>query len=68
MYSKIRHPMYIGIILFHIGYPLIFKSLVALLSSILWAAFIFAWKVFEERNLERQFGEKYIEYKKRTWF
>ncbi|MEE8591881.1 MAG: methyltransferase [Spirochaetia bacterium] len=27
IYSKIRHPMYIGLILLHIGYPVIFKSL-----------------------------------------
>ena len=68
IYSKLRHPMYVGIILFHIGIPLIFKSFVALLSTVLWAAIIFAWKVFEEKNLERQFGEKYVEYKKQTWF
>lgn len=68
LYSKIRHPMYIGMILFHIGYPLIFKSFVALLSVVVWAAFIFSWKVFEEKNLERRFGKKYTEYKKRTWF
>ena len=68
IYSKVRHPMYIGIILFHIGLPLIFNSFVALMSTVLWAAIIFAWKVFEEKNLVRQFGESYVEYKKRTWF
>ena len=68
IYSKVRHPMYIGIILFHIGLPLIFKSFMAMVSTVLWAAFVFAWKVFEEKNLERQFGEKYVEYEKKTWF
>jgi len=68
IYSKIRHPMYVGIILFHIGYPFMFKSFIACLSTILWAAFIFTWKYFEEKNLERQFGKQYIEYKKKTWF
>ncbi len=68
IYSKIRHPMYVGMILFHVGFPFIFKSFIACLSTILWAAFILTWKYFEEKNLERQFGKKYIEYKKRTWF
>jgi len=68
IYSKLRHPMYLGIILFHIGMPLIFRSFAALVSTVLWAAIIFSWKVFEERNLERQFGGKYVEYKRKTWF
>jgi protein-S-isoprenylcysteine O-methyltransferase Ste14 len=68
IYAKLRHPMYLGIILFHIGLPLVFRSFVALVSTVLWAAVIFAWKGYEERNLVRQFGEKYIEYKKQTWF
>ncbi len=68
IYSKIRHPMYVGLILLHTGYPLIFKSFIACLSTVLWSAFIFTWKYFEEKNLERQFGKKYIEYRKKTWF
>ena len=37
IYSKIRHPIYIGLILLHVGYPFIFKSVAACLSTILWA-------------------------------
>ena len=68
IYSKIRHPMYIGLILLHVGYPFIFKSFAACLSTILWAGFIAIWKRFEEKNLERRFGQKYIGYKRQTWF
>jgi len=68
IYSKIRHPMYIGLVLLHIGLPLIFKGFIACLSTIIWAGFIAVWSRFEDKNLERQFGRKYIEYKKRTWF
>ena len=68
IYSKLRHPMYVGIIIFHIGLPLIFKSFIALVSTVLWAVIILAWTVYEERNLVRQFGEKYNEYKRKTWF
>ena len=68
IYSKIRHPMYFGLILLHVGYPFIFKSFAACLSTILWAGFIAIWKRFEEKNLERRFGQKYIDYKRQTWF
>ena len=68
IYSKIRHPMYIGLVLMHFGYPFVFKSFVTCLSTILWLGFILAWKYFEEKNIERRFGQKYIDYKNQTWF
>jgi protein-S-isoprenylcysteine O-methyltransferase Ste14 len=68
IYSKIRHPMYIGLVLLHIGFPLIWKSFTACLSTILWASIIAVWTGFEERNLLRRFGQRYIEYKRQTWF
>jgi protein-S-isoprenylcysteine O-methyltransferase Ste14 len=68
IYSKIRHPMYVGLVLLHIGYPFIAKSFIACLSTILWAGIIRVWTHFEEKNLERRFGQRYIDYKKRTWF
>ncbi len=68
IYSKIRHPMYIGIILFHIGLPLTANGFTALISTVIWGVFIVIWKHFEEKNLERRFGEEYVEYKKKTWF
>jgi protein-S-isoprenylcysteine O-methyltransferase Ste14 len=68
IYAKIRHPMYIGLILLHIGYPFTARSFAACLSTILWAAMIAAWTRFEELDLERRFGKTYLEYKKGTWF
>lgn len=68
IYSKIRHPMYIGLVLLHFGFPFIFRSFVACLSTVLWAGFISIWTRFEEKNLEQRFGQKYIDYKKQTWF
>ncbi|UCB45140.1 MAG: isoprenylcysteine carboxylmethyltransferase family protein [Spirochaetota bacterium] len=68
IYSKIRHPMYIGLVLLHIGLPFIFKSFIACLSTILWASLIAIWTRFEEKNLEQRFGKEYIEYKQQTWF
>ena len=68
IYSKIRHPMYIGLVLLHIGFPLVARSFVACLSTVLWAAIICVWTNFEEKNLERRFGQRYIDYKRQTWF
>lgn len=68
IYSKIRHPMYIGLVLLHIGFPFIFKSFIACMSTVLWAALIGIWTHFEEKNLERRFGQQYIDYKRQTWF
>lgn len=68
IYSKIRHPMYIGLVLLHIGFPFVAKSFIACLSTMLWAGIIAVWTHFEEKNLERRFGQRYIDYKKQTWF
>ena len=68
IYSKIRHPMYIGLVLFHFGFPFIFRSFVACLSTVLWAGFISVWTSFEEKSLEKRFSQKYIDYKRQTWF
>jgi protein-S-isoprenylcysteine O-methyltransferase Ste14 len=68
IYSKIRNPMYVGIILIHIGFPLASKSLLTLISAIIWIPLIFTWKYWEEQDLERKFGKEYSEYKKRTLF
>jgi protein-S-isoprenylcysteine O-methyltransferase Ste14 len=68
IYSKFRHPMYIGLVLLHIGLPFIFKSFIACLSTIIWASLIAIWTRFEEKNLERRFGQEYIDYRQHTWF
>ena len=68
IYSKIRNPMYLGTILMHIGFPLVFGSMLTLASAVLWIPQIFLWRFWEEQDLEKRFGEEYIRYKKRTLF
>lgn len=68
IYSKIRNPMYLGIILIHIGFPIAARSLLTLISAIIWIPLIFTWKYLEEKDLEKKFGAEYSEYKKRTLF
>ena len=67
IYSRIRNPMYLGFIIWIIGFPIFLQKLLSLSSSIIWIAHIIIWKVLEEKELEKKYSE-YIEYKKKTWF
>lgn len=68
VYSKIRHPMYLGLILLHLGLPIVMQSIITLVSAVLWIAQILAWKYWEEKSLVKRFKKKYLDYKKRTIF
>jgi len=66
IYSKLRHPMYTGVILMFLGYILFFGSLI---SVPLWIAFSILYivkSVKEERILMDRFPE-YEDYARRTW-
>lgn len=67
IYSKIRNPMYLGFIIWIIGFPIFNKSLITLVSSALWISLIIYWKILEEKKLEEKY-EEYKDYKKNTWF
>ena len=67
IYSKIRHPMYSGFIIWIIGLPIFMNSLFTLASAIIWIPQILYWRITEERQLERKYKD-YQEYKKKTWF
>lgn len=56
LYSRIRHPMYMGIILFHVGYPLIFRSFAALVSTVLWAAALYSGRRHRKMSADTHNG------------
>jgi protein-S-isoprenylcysteine O-methyltransferase Ste14 len=67
-YAHTRNPMLTGIFLLLFGLALLFRSIsLALLFTPLFI-FINAWEVkaIEEPELERRFGEEYVEYRKKT--
>jgi len=68
VYSKSRHPMYLGLILVYVGFPLAFGSILTLLSALIWVSLILLWKYWEEKELEEKFGKEYLSYRKRTIF
>ncbi len=60
-----RNPIYVGLTLLYFG------ALLALRTYLIFVPIIFFWYyhssvVQEEKNLERYFGKKYLEYKKKT--
>jgi len=67
IYSKIRHPMYLGFILWIIGLPIFLQGFITLLSAVIWIPQIMYWKSSEEKDLEKKF-KNYKEYEKKTWF
>jgi protein-S-isoprenylcysteine O-methyltransferase Ste14 len=67
IYSKIRHPMYLGFILWLIGFPVFFEGYFSMVLSLLFIANILFWRYLEEKELGKRFSE-YSNYKKSTIF
>lgn len=66
-YRHLRHPRYLGIILFNIGMALAFRSgLTLILSAAL--ILVLLWRIHDEERLLREtFGPEWDEYRKRSW-
>jgi protein-S-isoprenylcysteine O-methyltransferase Ste14 len=70
VFSYVRHPLYLGVLLIMIG--LFFWSL-SLLSISIWVGFFFFYErmaSYEEEDLIKIFGENYRDYQRRVgkWF
>ncbi|PIZ51775.1 hypothetical protein COY27_02530 [Candidatus Woesearchaeota archaeon CG_4_10_14_0_2_um_filter_33_13] len=68
IYSKIRHPIYIGLVLTLFGWSVYLLSIMWLgvTISTLFVMILRAYK--EERALFRKYGKRFIAYKLKTWF
>jgi protein-S-isoprenylcysteine O-methyltransferase Ste14 len=67
IYSKIRHPMYLGFILWSIGVPVFFGVFYSFILALLFTANILFWRHLEEKELEKRFAS-YKDYRKTTIF
>ncbi len=67
IYSKLRHPMYFGFMLWLVGFPLFWQSIITLITAVLWVPAFVSWQILEEKQLEEKFPE-YRAYKKQTLF
>jgi len=67
IYSKVRHPVYLGAALFYLGITLSARSIFGILAAFLLVWPLLAYSAREEENqMIARFGNKYLEYKKKT--
>jgi protein-S-isoprenylcysteine O-methyltransferase Ste14 len=67
IYSAIRHPSYLGLLVSTLGWAFVFDSGVGILLTGLTLAPLLARIASEEALLESQFGVQYAAYRARTW-
>lgn len=70
VYSWVRHPMYLGIWLFFLGFFLVIPSLLALTILAIFFIMYDRLATYEENYMIKVFGEKYLVYQGRVgkWF
>jgi protein-S-isoprenylcysteine O-methyltransferase Ste14 len=68
LYAYVRNPMLLGLFTFLLGLGVLFGSLslIFIFTPLFIALNVFYVKAIEEKELEKKFGEEYIEYKKRV--
>ena len=66
-YKVIRHPRYLGILIFFTGISLTFRSLLGIFI-VLALAGVLIWRVFaEEKMMREELGKEWEEYQANTW-
>jgi protein-S-isoprenylcysteine O-methyltransferase Ste14 len=68
MFSKLRHPMYLGFILWIAGWIIFTGAGASLLVGMVAVVCILFWRRLEEEKLLADYGEEYRMYRKETWF
>ena len=70
LFAYVRHPLYLGVLLIYFGFVLGSFSILSFVTFVL-IFFVYNYlAIFEEKDLERMFGDEYLQYKKRVsrWF
>jgi len=67
IYSKVRHPMYLGFILWLIGTPVFYGAVFSFTLAVLFIANVLFWRHLEEIELEKRFVG-YKKHKVKTLF
>ncbi len=66
VYRFVRHPIYLALLLYGFGVPLVFASVYGLIVSLGFVPCVLYRIRLEEELLIREFGDEYTEYKKQT--
>lgn len=64
IYAKVRHPLYLGLVLIFIGYFLVSGTIGALIHLSCLIVYLPFGIYFEEKNLLRKYGSAYLDYQK----
>jgi protein-S-isoprenylcysteine O-methyltransferase Ste14 len=68
LFSRIRHPMYTGFVLWIVGWVVCYGAVVSLAVGLVCIGNILYWRRLEEGALESHYGEEYRRYRRGTWF
>ena len=66
IYSKVRHPGYLGLILIYFGFALVFGVAWMLIPAVVFSTLTYLTAIREEQFLKEQFGARYEEYASRV--
>ena len=66
LYGRVRHPMYLGWMLVLLGFPLVFRAVLAFIVSIFLSAILVLWAYVEERELELKYGDELRAYRRKV--
>jgi len=66
LYGRVRHPMYLGWMLVLLGFPLVFRAVLAFIVSIFLSAILVLWAYVEERELELKYGDEHRSYRRKV--
>lgn len=67
IYGRVRHPLYLSLLLVPTGVALVFESVLALPILALAAIFVFDRIRKEEHLFAAHFGSEFQDYRRRTW-
>jgi len=68
LFTKIRHPMYVGFIAWILGWSIFHSAIISLAIGLIGIVSVLWWRRLEEARLEVQFGASYQQYRLTTWF
>jgi protein-S-isoprenylcysteine O-methyltransferase Ste14 len=68
LYSRLRHPMYLGFILWILGWSTYHGAAISLLLGFLGIGSILYWRRLEDHGLVSRHGEAYRSYRAKSWF